>query len=80
MDTLIFKFKSILGNTVANICNQGKFVRFCPIKERREAGQSQIDFTDDVGLHETLLTDGSGELTCRNTEFVKHASHMHMQL
>ena len=46
----------------------------------REAGQSLIDFTDDVGVPETLLTVGAGEFNGQNTDFVKHDGRMRMQL
>ena len=28
-----------------------------------DAGQSLVDFTDDVGIPERLVTDGAGEFT-----------------
>ena len=68
-DALVFKVNSIIGNTVANLYTQVKFVNIYPITARRELGQSQIDFADDAGLPETLLTDGYDEFTGRNTEF-----------
>ena len=40
---------------------------------RKEAGNSLIDFTDDVRILERLIMDGATELTGRNTEFVKEA-------
>ena len=48
--------------------------------EQRELGQSIIDFTDNVDVPETLLTDKAGDFTGRNTEFVEHARRMRMQL
>ena len=47
---------------------------------QRETGQSLIDFNEDVGVHETLLTDGDSEFTGRSTEFVKHDRQLRMQL
>ena len=79
-DTSISKFKSILGNTVDNVYTQGKFFKVYPIVAQRESGQSLIGFTDDVGVPYTLLTDGAGEFTGNNTEFVKHARLIHMQI
>ena len=51
-----------------------------PITARREAGQSLIDFTGDIGVPKTILTDGAGEFTGWKTEFVKHDRHMRMYL
>ena len=77
-DTLISKVKSILGNNVANAYTQGKFVKIYTITEWREAGQSLIDFTDNVGVPETLLPDGVGDFTGRKTEFVKNDRQIRM--
>ena len=70
----------ILGNTVANVYTQGKFVKVYSITAGRESGQSPIDFTDNVGVPEELLTDGAGDFTGKITEFVKHDRQMYMQL
>ena len=56
-----------------NVYTQGKFTRAIPMISRKDAGKSLIDFTDDVGIPERLITDGATELTGRNTEFVKEA-------
>ena len=40
---------------------------------RKDAGKSLIEFTDDVGIPERLVTDGATEVTGRHTEFVKEA-------
>jgi hypothetical protein len=37
---------------------------------RKDAGKSLVDFTDDVGIPERLVTDGATEFTGRHTEFV----------
>ena len=47
---------------------------------RKDAGKSLIDFTDDVRIPECLITDGATEFTGRNTEFVKEAWRMRIQL
>jgi hypothetical protein len=72
-DTLLSKVKSKLGNTCANVYTQGKFTRVIPMTSRKDAGKSLIDFTDDVGIPEWLITDGATEFTGRHTEFVKEA-------
>ena len=46
----------------------------------KDAGKSLINFTDDVGIPEHLITDGVTEFTGRNTEFVKEAQCMRIQL
>jgi Reverse transcriptase (RNA-dependent DNA polymerase) len=79
-DTLLSKVKSKLGNTCANIYTQGKFTRAIPMSSRKDAGQSLIEFTDDVGIPERLVTDGATEFTGRHTAFVKEARRMRIQL
>ena len=63
-----------------NVYTQGKFTRAIPMISRKDAGKSLIDFTDDVGIPECLITDGATEFTGRNTEFVKEAQCMCIQL
>jgi hypothetical protein len=38
---------------------------------RTDAGDSLIDFTDNIGIPEILVTDGAGEFTGKHKEFVK---------
>ena len=45
-----------------------------------ESGQFLVDFTDDVGIPEHLVTDCAGEFTGRATESVKEASKMRIRL
>jgi Reverse transcriptase (RNA-dependent DNA polymerase) len=79
-DTLLSKVKSKLGNTCANVYTQGKFTRVVPMTSRKDVGKSLIEFTDDVGIPERLVTDGATEFTGRHTEFVKEARRMRIIL
>ena len=47
---------------------------------RKDAGKSLIEFTDDVGIPERLITDGATEFTGRHTEFIKEARRMRILL
>jgi hypothetical protein len=47
---------------------------------RKDAGKSPVNFTDDVGNSERLITDGVTEFTGQHTEFVKEALCMHIIL
>ena len=80
VDTLSAKVKSRNGNTCANVFTQGKYVKVIPMTAKSDAGKSLVDFTDDVGIPETLVTDGAGEFTGRSTEFVKEARRMRIKL
>jgi hypothetical protein len=73
---LLSKVKSKLGNTCANVYTQGKITRVVPMTLRKDAGKSLIEFTDNVGIPERLVTDGATEFTGRHTEFVKEARRM----
>jgi hypothetical protein len=73
LDTLIAKVKSLLGNKCANVFTNGKYTKVVPMTSWKEAAESLIDFTDDVGIPETLVTDGATEFTGRHTDFIKQA-------
>lgn len=47
---------------------------------RKDTGKSLIEFMDDVGIPERLMTHGATEFTGRHTEFVKKVRQMHMML
>ena len=80
MDTLLSKVKSKLGNTCTNVYTQGKFTRAILMTSRKDAGKSLVDFTDDVGIPEHLITDGATEFTGKHTEFVKKVCRMRILL
>ena len=46
----------------------------------KDAGKSLIEFTDDVGIPEQLITDGAMEFMDRHTEFIKEARCMRILL
>ena len=43
---------------------------------RKDAGKSLIEFTDDVGIPERLITNSTMEFTGRHTEFIKEVQWM----
>jgi len=80
LDTLIAKVKLLIGNKCANVFTNGKFMKVVPMTSRKEAGESLVNFTDDVGIPENLVMDGATEFTGRHTEFLKQARRMHIKL
>ena len=62
---LLAKVKSKLVNTCANVFTRGKFTRVVPMTSRVDAGKSLVEFTDDVGIPENLVTDGAAEFMVR---------------
>jgi hypothetical protein len=79
-DTLLLKVKSKNGKTCANIYTQEKFIKIVPMTSRKDAGKSLVNFTDDVGIPERLITDGATKFTGQHTEFVKEAQRMTIML
>jgi hypothetical protein len=73
LDKMIAKVKSLLGNKCANVFTNRKFTKVVPMTSRKEAAESLIDFSDDVGFPEMLMTDGAAEFTGRHTDFIKQA-------
>ena len=55
-------------------------MKVVPMQAHTNAGESLINFTDDVGIPEMLTTDGAGEFTSRYTDFVKHVRRMRIKL
>jgi hypothetical protein len=80
LDTLIAKVKSLLGNKCANVFTNGKYTKVVPMTSQKEAAESLIDFTDDVGIPETLVTDDATEFTGKHTDFIKQARRMRIKL
>ena len=80
MDTVLSKVKSKSGNTCANVFTQGKFTKVIPMRGRTDAAESLIDFTDDVGIPEVLMTDQAAELSKPMTDFVKETRRMRIRL
>jgi hypothetical protein len=58
----------------------GKYTKVVPMTSPKEAAESLIDFTDDVGIPETLVTDGATEFTGKHTDFIKQARRMRIIL
>jgi hypothetical protein len=73
LDTLIAKVKSLLGNKCANVFTNGKYTKVVPMASQKEAAELLIDFTDDVGIPGTLVTDGATDFTGKHTDFIKQA-------
>jgi hypothetical protein len=72
-DTLIAKVKLLLGNKCASMFTNGKYTKVMPMASQKEAAESLIDFTDDVSIPGTLVTDGATDFTGKHTDFIKQA-------
>jgi hypothetical protein len=69
LDILIAKVKWLLSNKCANVFTNGKYTKVVPMASQKEAVESLIDFSDDVGIPETLVMDGTIEFTGKHTDF-----------
>ena len=43
-----------------------------PMLTKADAGNSLVDFTDEVGIPQVLMTDLASEFSGQHTDFVKH--------
>jgi hypothetical protein len=55
------------------VFTNGKYTKVVPMTSRKEAVESLIAFTDDVGIPETLVMDSVTEFTGKHTDFIKQA-------
>ena len=79
-DTLFSKVKSIQGNTCAQVYTNGCFTSVYPMASKSRIGQSLTDFSDDIGIPDTLTTDGAPEAVGPNSDFVKEANRLKVRL
>ena len=77
---MLAQVKSKLGNTCAYVFTNRCFTIAIPMSGCTDAAKSLIDFTDDVGIPEDLVTDGAGEFTGKNMESLKEARQMRIRL
>jgi hypothetical protein len=82
MDTLFSKVKSIGGYTCAQLFTDGTFTKVYPMvsKASTNIAAALQDFTDDVGIPETLICDLASEQTGKNTEVMKIIRRLHIKL
>ena len=71
-DTLIGKYKSLTNNTCMQIfANEAQFVKAYPMQSKGSAGAALRQFVRDYGVPEKLTSDGAGEQSGPNTEFMR---------
>ena len=63
-DTLFASEKSMMGFTCAQLFTDGRgYNKFYPMKKKSDAGHSLWSFFSEVGIPQTLVTDGAKEET-----------------
>ena len=78
-DTLFAKEKSIVGNQCAQLFTDGEgFTYVHPMESKGQAGEALHKVTSDVGIPNTLISDGAGEQTGANTLFRQECKRLHI--
>lgn len=70
-DTMFSQYKSLLGNTAAQIFANDNVVLMYPISSKSLAGNALQLFIDDIGIPNKMIVDGGKEQVGPNTEFAK---------
>ena len=75
-DTIIGKYKSLTGNTCAQLfANESFFAKAYPMERKSFAGTALRQFIRDYGVPDKLTFDGSAEQVKPKTEFMKQIRH-----
>ena len=70
-DTLFGTVKSLQGNTCGQVFTNGRFVYFEPLRSKSAAGDSLVNFTNQIGVPNKLVFDGAKEQVGPNTIFMR---------
>ena len=70
-DTLFPTFRSLNGNTCAQLFTDTKFISLHPSKSKAEAGNCLNKFINDIGIPMNMRFDHAAEFLGEGTEFMK---------
>jgi len=79
-DTLFSKVVSIQGNTCAQVFTNGNFTTVHPLDSKSKVAQALTEFADDVGIPDSLLSDGAPEVIGPKTDFMKEVNRLKIRL
>ena len=79
-DTLFSKVVSIQGNTCAQLFTNGNFTTVHPLDSKAKVAQALTEFVDDVGIPDSLLSDGAPEMVGPKTNFMKEVNRLKIRL
>ncbi len=81
-DTLfsILKCDIYSRQTCAQIFTNGNFTTVHPLNLKARVAQTLSGFTDNVGIPDTLLSDGAAEVTGQHTDFMKEVNRLKIRL
>ena len=79
-DTLFSKVISLQGSTCAQVFTIGNFTTVHPLDSKAKVAQALTEFSDDVGIPDTLLSDGAVEVTGRHMDFMNEVNRLKIRL
>jgi hypothetical protein len=80
MDTLFSKITSLQGNTCAQVYTNGNYTSVHPMTSKARVGVTLTEFSDDVGIPDSLTTEGAMEVVGPKTEFMKEVNRLKVRL
>ena len=72
-DTTFSRFKSLAGNTCAQIFCNKDFVWVYPMSTKGDAAEALQAFHEDIGVPTVMIVDGASELSKKNSKFYKRS-------
>ena len=79
-DTLFSRVISLQGNVCAQVFTNGNFTTVHPLSSKSRVAQALTEFSDDVGIPDSLMTDGAPELVGPKTEFMKEVNRLKIRM
>ena len=79
-DTLFSKVISLQGNICAQVFTNGNFTSIHPLRSKANVGMALTEFSDDVGIPDSLLSDGAPEVVGPKTEFMKEVNRLKIRI
>ena len=79
-DILFSKVTSIQGNRCAQVFADGSFTTVPPLNSKANVAQSLTEFADDVGIPDTLLSNGIPEVVGPKIDFMKEVNRLKIRL
>ena len=79
-ETLFSKVILIQGNKCAQVFTNGNFTTVHPLVSKGKVAQALTEFADNVGIPDTLLSDGAPEMVGPKTELMKEVNRLKIRL
>ena len=79
-NTLCSRVMSLQGNSCAQVFTNGSFTTVHPLSSKSKVSQALTEFSDDVGIPDSLMTDGAPECVGPRTDFMKEVNRLKIRL